>query len=235
MAVYYDSDFDFSELHDAGMAFLSTLQSSPSSPSSPPPLPNAWHLFHESHSTAQFFKPKRYLPQSFSLAMDHLRSTSSPSILEVGSGAGAALFPLLSSLPSSVTATAIDIAPSAIDLLKSHSQFDQCRICAKVCDVSTEPIPVPPSSVDVAFLVFTLSAIAPPSFPSVLLKLRQTLKPDGMCCFRDYGLFDLTMLRFKPSQHMCGYTFRRGDGTLSTFFELDATKVLFEEAGLDLL
>ena len=85
---------------------------------------SSWTAFHSSHASAQFFKAKRYLPQSFSLAMSHLNTLTSPAILEVGCGAGAALFPLLSSLPPATSAIAIDIAPTAIELLRSQPKFD---------------------------------------------------------------------------------------------------------------
>jgi len=45
----------------------------------------------------------------------------------------------------------------------------------------------------------------------------------------------MTMLRFKPSQHVASNTFQRGDGTLSSFFELESTKSLFEEAGFEIV
>ncbi|GMH59818.1 hypothetical protein TrRE_jg10151 [Triparma retinervis] len=62
-------------------------------------------------------------------------TTLAPVILEVGSGAGAALFPLLSSLPPTTRAVAIDIAPTAIDLLRSQPKFDESLIAAHVCDI----------------------------------------------------------------------------------------------------
>ncbi|GMI41380.1 hypothetical protein TrCOL_g8207 [Triparma columacea] len=240
---YFDADFEFSELEVDGCDFLSTLNvqvsssttNSLSSSASPPPGP-AWTKFHSDHSSAKFFRPKRYLPQSFSAAIDHLCGLSaSPVILEVGSGAGAALFPLLKSLPASTSAVAIDIAPTAIDLLRSQPKFDASLIAAHVCDICVDDLPTPPNTIDVAFLVFCLSAVPPSTFLSTLIKIRNVLKPDGMICFRDYGLYDMTMLRFKPFQHVVDFTFRRGDGTLSSFFELEATKALFVEAGFDLV
>ena len=127
---YFDADYEFSELEVVGRVFLTTLGAS-SSPSLSPP-PGAWTKFHSDHSTAQFFRPKRYLPQSFSLAIDYLRGLPAPVILEVGSGAGAALFPLLSSLPPTTRAVAIDIAPTAIDLLRSQPKFDESLIGERI-------------------------------------------------------------------------------------------------------
>ena len=120
-----------------------------------------------------------------------------------------------------------------------------------------DDLPTKSSSIDVAMLIFTLSAVSPSRFACALKKLRGALKEGGggLLCFRDYGVFDMTMLRFRQSQYRAGgcpagnegegkseseggssgfYTFERGDGTLSTFFELTATERLFKEAGFSI-
>jgi hypothetical protein len=149
---YFDADFEFSELEVDGCDFLSSLNvqvsssttNSLSSSASPPPGP-AWTKFHSDHSSAKFFRPKRYLPQSFSAAIDYLCGLSYPPIiLEVGSGAGAALFPLLSSLPASTSAVAIDIAPTAIDLLRSQPKFDASLIGEGLYFWQSKALGVPP-------------------------------------------------------------------------------------------
>lgn len=45
----------------------------------------------------------------------------------------------------------------------------------------------------------------------------------------------MTMLRFKKEQYKGGKTFRRGDGTLSTFFEVEESRKMFEEAGFEIV
>ena len=53
-----------------------------------------------------------------------------------------------------------------------------------------------------------------------------------MVCFRDYGLYDLPMLRFPPNQRVGERTYVRQDGTLARFFTLDEVRVMFKDAGL---
>lgn len=58
------------------------------------------------------------------------------------------------------------------------------------------------------------------------------LKPGGLVLFRDYGLYDMTMLRFLPHQRVGFREYMRSDGTLSYFFTLDTVRELFHASGL---
>ena len=72
----------------------------------------------------------------------------------------------------------------------------------------------------------------PEKFLIAIKNIISVLQPGGFLCFRDYGLYDMTMLRFSPSQEVeGGRCFRRGDGTLSTYFEVNQVKAMFESEG----
>eukprot|EP00518_Triparma_eleuthera_P002481 CAMPEP_0182465748 /NCGR_PEP_ID=MMETSP1319-20130603/10595_1 /TAXON_ID=172717 /ORGANISM="Bolidomonas pacifica, Strain RCC208" /LENGTH=140 /DNA_ID=CAMNT_0024665591 /DNA_START=115 /DNA_END=534 /DNA_ORIENTATION=- len=130
---YHDSDFDFSKLVAEGKRFEAALMEAISSSSSSPPHSTlstvdssnstlAWNAFHTRHSSATFFKPKRYIPSSFPSTMKVLRGLPRPPrILEVGCGAGAALFPIMAALEGhkegKATALAIDVSDKALSLL----------------------------------------------------------------------------------------------------------------------
>jgi len=251
---YFDADFDFEELRTEGEAFEAMLQSeavlqsipppppppndSPTPSSSPLPIYSAWETFHSLHSSASFFKPKRYLPVSFPQILTLLSSPSAatttlPVLLEVGSGAGAALFPFLAAVTSQpIRAVALDCSPKAIELLQASPNYTSA-ITALVHDfASPNPLPLPPGGATAALLTFSLSAVPPEDHRAVLARIRAALRPGGLLGFRDYGLYDLTMLRFPPSSHLYNRTFLRQDGTLSSFFEVGpALTRLFEEAG----
>lgn len=49
--------------------------------------------------------------------------------------------------------------------------------------------------------------------------LLQTLRPGGMLAFRDYGLYDIAMLRAAPQNIITPRHHLRGDGTLAYYFE----------------
>lgn len=57
------------------------------------------------------------------------------------------------------------------------------------------------------------------------------LKPGGMVLFRDYGLYDMTMLRFEPDKRVGFREYMRSDGTRSYFFCLNTVRSLFLGAG----
>lgn len=89
--------------------------------------------------------------------------------------------------------------------------------------------------VDIVMLIFTLSAIPVASMPHVLAKVLAVLKPGGYLLFRDYGLYDMTMLRFAPSQrisHEAGVPlYQRDDGTLCYYFSVKNLRELLTTTG----
>ncbi|GKV27315.1 hypothetical protein SLEP1_g59894 [Rubroshorea leprosula] len=85
--------------------------------------------------------------------------------------------------------------------------------------------------VDFVTLIFTLSAVPLERMPGAIKECFSVLKPGGMLLFRDYGLYDMTMLRFEPDQRVGFREYMRSDGTYSYFFCLDTVRSLFVGAG----
>lgn len=72
---------------------------------------------------------------------------------------------------------------------------------------------VPAGSVDVASLIFVLSAIHPERFVGVLKNIAEVLKPGGFLIFRDYGLHDMAQIRFGRGNKIAENFYVRQDGT----------------------
>ncbi|KAK3011104.1 hypothetical protein RJ639_010598 [Escallonia herrerae] len=87
------------------------------------------------------------------------------------------------------------------------------------------------SGVDFVTLIFTLSAVPLDRMSKAIAECFSVLKPGGLLLFRDYGLYDMTMLRFEPSQKVGYREYMRSDGIHSYFFSLDSTRDLFIAAG----
>jgi hypothetical protein len=98
--------------------------------------------------------------------------------------------------------------------------YDAARCHAFVCDVAATALdpPVPPATVDVAVLIFALSAMRPAAMPAVLARIYTALRPGGLLLFRDYGRYDLAQLRFRDRHVLDTNFYARGDGTRVYFF-----------------
>lgn len=88
----------------------------------------SWEAFHRQHSSAQFFRPKRYLVCEFpQLASRGVR------ILDIGAGNGASILPVLAA-NSTASATCCDVSATALRLLaKAAGETSKSleRICRK--------------------------------------------------------------------------------------------------------
>ena len=153
-------------------------------------------------------------------------------MLEVGCGAGNTVFPLMRLTPRDVHVYACDFSLEAVNLVKSHAEYDPSRCTIFQHDLASDGSILPNGiKVDLIFAVFVLSAIHPTRLNHVIIKLRSALKPGGAILFRDYGRMDLTQLRLPPSRFYCSPDYyRRGDGTLVHFFtETELVTNLFPE------
>lgn len=111
--------------------------------------------------------------------------------------------------------------------MKTHPKYDEKRVQAFVCDIVSDDLAasVPDGSIDVAILIFVLSAIPPEKHKIVMEKIHRALRPGGILFFRDYGVYDMAHLRFfarKNPNKVGDLFYRRGDGTFAYFFDKGA-------------
>jgi methyltransferase-like protein 6 len=99
--------------------------------------------------------------------------------------------------------------------VKLHPSYNENVIKAFQCDITTDEISkeIAFESIDVATLIFVLSAIHPNKFHQTLRNVFKVLKPGGVVLFRDYGLYDMAQLRFKAGHKISENFYMRQDGT----------------------
>uniref|UniRef100_A0AAA9T1T9 Methyltransferase 6, tRNA N3-cytidine n=2 Tax=Bos TaxID=9903 RepID=A0AAA9T1T9_BOVIN len=110
---------------------------------------------------------------------------------------------------------------------------ERCKVFQ--CDLTKDDLleHVPPESVDVVTLIFVLSAVHPDKMHLVLQNIYKVLKPGKSVLFRDYGLYDHAMLRFKAGSKLAENFYVRQDGTRSYFFTDEFLARLFLDTGYE--
>ncbi|KAJ1859298.1 hypothetical protein LPJ76_000285 [Coemansia sp. RSA 638] len=151
-------------------------------------------------------------------------------IMEVGCGAGNAVFPLLADVSDPrLFVYACDYSKVAVDVVKSGEAYDENRCAALVWDLSSTELPpnVQSGSIDIMLMVFVFSALHPSQWSQAVENAYRLLKPGGLLLFRDYGRNDLAQVRFKKSRLLEDNLYIRGDGTRVYFFTNDELADIF--------
>ncbi len=192
-----------------------------------------WDLFYKRNET-RFFKDRHWTTREFQELID--RTEEQRVLIEVGCGVGNFVLPLLEE-SSNLFMYACDLSPRAVELLKGDSKYDDKRLHAFQCDITDDNCfdgEVPNESVDIASLIFVLSAVRPSLFQKVLSNISRILKPGGLLLFRDYAINDMAMYRFKHNSKIADRHYLRQDGTTTYFFEQDEMQRLAENADFSL-
>lgn len=231
--------------------------------------PKIWDSFHSKiNMSGMFFKPRRFILVAFPDLMD----IDSGVILEVGTGNGSNIVPLLEQTPPSVAIWVTDVSRRALEIVgeqleREHFhtidgqgwrdrvslfQYDAVRGGVGELDsditttddarISLEPegksiTNSPPcqsltGKTRATLAMFVLSAIPPSYHAATFRTLASTLQLGGLLCFRDYGLYDLAMLRADAVNVITNTLHRRGDGTLVTYFTPEQITLFMQDAGL---
>lgn len=197
-----------------------------------------WDLFYKRNET-RFFKDRRWTLREFEeLLPDDMESRGNEVkfLFEVGCGVGNFIFPLIED-GCNLYMYACDFSPRAIDFVKQNNLYDETRVKAFVCDITTNSVHeyIEPESLDYVTLIFVLSAIHPNKHLQVIHNLAKLLKPGGKVLFRDYGLYDMAQLRFKPGHKIEENFYMRQDGTRSYYFSVNEISDLFGKCGFNVV
>lgn len=191
-----------------------------------------WDLFYK-RNTTNFFKDRHWTTREFE-ELKACREFESQKLvlLEAGCGVGNCIFPLLEE-DLNVFIYACDFSPRAVEFVKQNPLYSSERCCAFQCDLTKDDLRehMAEDSVDVITLIFVLSAIHPDKMRQAVDNISRVLKPGGVVLFRDYGLYDHAMLRFKAGNKLRENFYVRQDGTRSYFFSKEFLAELFENTG----
>lgn len=200
-----------------------------------------WDLFYKRNET-RFFKDRHWTTREF----EELLAGSSASgedgsirktMLEIGCGVGNLVFPLIEDGHRDYFIYACDLSPRAVEMVRQHNLYDEAYMKAFPCDITTGEVfgTIPEGSLDIATLIFVLSAIHPDKFRTVVGNIFRLMKPGGTVLFRDYGLYDMAQLRFKPGHKIAENFYMRQDGTRSYYFAEDEVSNLFRDEGFEVI
>lgn len=199
-----------------------------------------WDLFYKRNET-RFFKDRHWTTREFEelLASSEEGGSSAEvkTMLEVGCGVGNLVFPLIEDGHRDYFIYACDLSPRAVELVRQHNLYDERYMRAFPCDITTDEVfgTLAEGTLDIATLIFVLSAIHPEKFRTVAGNIFRLMKPGGMVLFRDYGLYDMAQLRFKPGHKIGENFYMRQDGTRSYYFAEQEVGDLFREAGFEVV
>lgn len=199
-----------------------------------------WDLFYKRNET-RFFKDRHWTTREFEelLASSEEGDSSAEvkTMLEVGCGVGNLVFPLIEDGHRDYFIYACDLSPRAVELVRQHNLYDERYMRAFPCDITTDEVfgTLAEGTLGIATLIFVLSAIHPEKFRAVAGNIFRLMKPGGMVLFRDYGLYDMAQLRFKPGHKIGENFYMRQDGTRSYYFAEQEVGDLFREAGFEVV
>ncbi|QDZ23276.1 methyltransferase [Chloropicon primus] len=247
---YHDSDFDWMELREEAEKILSSKEEGnhererggddekDGGIEKLGDQGKAWEKFHNKvNSTAKFFKEKRYILQEFPALLEE----NVLEVCEFGCGNGSTVIPILKGNPLA-RVTAMDFSESAVEHTRQAVEregFESARCTVMTRDLSSGVVVEEEGGsgeegkFDAVLMVFFLSAVPPPKMDKAIGNALHLLKPGGRVFFRDYGMFDLTQLRFPQDQKLGSKLYHRGDNTLSYFFTLEDLAAKFEGEGFE--
>ncbi|XP_060526416.1 tRNA N(3)-methylcytidine methyltransferase METTL6 [Cylas formicarius] len=178
-----------------------------------------WDIFYK-RNEARFYKDRHWTTREFQDLVE--TSDERRNLFEVGCGAGNFIFPLLE-LGLNFKIFACDLSPRAVEIVKLHSLYNESLIKVFQCDITSEDVfnTLELESLDIITMIFVLSAIHPDKFLRTLKNVFKLLKPGGVLLFRDYGLYDMAQMRFKPGHKISENFYMRQDGTRTYFFSLE--------------
>lgn len=194
-----------------------------------------WDLFYKRNAT-RFFKDRHWTTREFDELLNLGMPENESVLFEIGCGVGNFIYPLVEDGLKFKKIFVCDLSTKAIELTKSHTLYDPEKMKAFQTDITTDNCFTEVDClVHVATLIFVLSAVHPQKFHIVAQNIYNVLEHGGILLFRDYGLYDMAQLRFKPGHKIGENFYMRQDGTRTYYFSIEEVSELFKSVGFEIL
>ncbi|KAF1760577.1 hypothetical protein GCK72_008826 [Caenorhabditis remanei] len=189
-----------------------------------------WDKFYNRNKN-NFFKDRNWSAEDLKIICPDIDFEQEISYLEAGCGVGNMLFPLVAEIPK-LKLFAFDFSDNAVRLLEERAKELKLPVTTSVVDLSIPSVSSPfDEQVDLATLIFVLSAIHPDKMQIAAENMRNLVKIGGSVVVRDYGINDHAMIRFGREARISDRFYVRQDGTRAYYFDLDELTGFFENSG----
>ena len=210
MTSYFDNDFDLNDFRETFENELNLIEikseeiegsmSYRESNCGEDMLDLKWNSFFETHNNGDFFKPRNYILNEFDVFLKIAMSNSMSKnddvfILEIGSGYGCTLLPLIQQLyinnplKSNLKFIATDYSPVALSILRNnkiYKDFEETKnhdvLQTEVWDVTlplTSSLQFITSSCTFVLSIFAISAIHPDHHINTFYNIASTMHSGG--------------------------------------------------------
>lgn len=189
-----------------------------------------WDKFYHRNKN-NFFKDRNWSAEDLKMMCPDIDFEKEISCLEAGCGVGNMLFPLVAEIPN-LKLFAFDFSDNAVKLLEERAKELELSVATSVVDLSIPSVSSPfEEQVDLATLIFVLSAIHPEKHQISAENVRKMIKIGGSVVVRDYGINDHAMIRFGREARISDRFYVRQDGTRAYYFDLNELSEVFEKSG----
>ncbi|UMM25168.1 hypothetical protein L5515_005102 [Caenorhabditis briggsae] len=189
-----------------------------------------WDKFYNRNKN-NFFKDRNWSAEDLKIICPDIDFEKELLYLEAGCGVGNMLFPLVAEIPK-LKLFAFDFSANAVRMLEERAKELELPVATAVVDLSIPSNSSPfDEQVDLATLIFVMSAIHPDKMKIAAENMRNLVKIGGSVVVRDYGINDHAMIRFGREARIADRFYVRQDGTRAYYFDLDELCGFFEASG----
>ncbi|CAB3403641.1 unnamed protein product [Caenorhabditis bovis] len=189
-----------------------------------------WDKFYHRNGD-NFFKDRNWSADDLKELCHDIDFSKELKYLEAGCGVGNMLFPLAAEIPN-LKLFAFDFSVNAVKLLSKRAAELSLSVESDVVDLADGDLNSPFSEdVDLATLIFVLSAIHPEKHRIAVENMKKFVRIGGTVIIRDYGVNDHAMIRFGRESRLGDRFYVRQDGTRAYYFDLDELAEMFTSCG----